>query len=360
MKFVTVTLLISIIAAAVYFALIPEAEKFEARKQQEKIEQMIAKARAIPASNHQANIDAYSELAAIQPDVQEWQNKIAIYEAKKSEREERRILERERRREEEALRVAEEKRRQEAAAKVTTYFCLTPGTDGSMDKYRNVNVNGLDEVVSTTDLLSGKATTENLSRFYEGFSREQMKVVGSIPANDLTNCELGEKALDEASRRAAIVDNLKKYELSERMMRKERKLDDWVLMALETDLRCHSVAYMFEKPHRQMTCLDAAGEESVIRFSKKDVRKMQIPASTEAVDRLTAIRWCKQAAKNETNFPQTFKVVNQNGGSNDILGTALATIDFTAKNAFGVQEKFRLTCNYEGNRSSGKELVRLQ
>ena len=144
------------------------------------------------------------------------------------------------------------------------------------------------------------------------------------------------------------------------MMRKERKLDDWVLMALETDLRCHSVAYMFEKPHRQMTCLDAAGEESVIRFSKKDVRKMQIPASTEAVDRLTAIRWCKQAAKKETNFPQTFKVVNQNGGSNDMLGTALATIDFTAKNAFGVQEKFKLTCNYERNRSAGNELVRLQ
>ena len=62
----------------------------------------------------------------------------------------------------------------------------------------------------------------------------------------------------------------------------------------------------------------------------------------------------------KTNFPQTFKVVNQNGGSNDILGTALATIDFTAKNAFGVQEKFRLTCNYEGNRSTGNKLVRLQ
>ena len=70
------------------------------------------------------------------------------------------------------------------------------------------------------------------------------------------------------------------------MMRKERKLDDWVLMALETDLRCHSVAFMFEKPHRQMTCLDAAGE-GVLSDSQKGRRKMQIPASTEAVDRLT-------------------------------------------------------------------------
>ena len=136
MKFVTITLLFSIIVGAVYFALVPEAEKFQARKQQEKIEQMIADARAIPASNYQANIDAYSELAVIQPDVQEWQKKVALYEAKKSEREEQRVLELERRREEEALRVAEEKRQQEAAAKVTTYFCLTPGMDGSMDKYR--------------------------------------------------------------------------------------------------------------------------------------------------------------------------------------------------------------------------------
>lgn len=359
MKFVTVTLLISFIAAAVYFALIPEAEKFQARKQQEKIEQMIAEARAIPASNHQANIDAYSELAAIQPDVQEWQNKIALYEAKKSEREQQSIAEQKRAKKEKALKLAEEERRQQEAAKVTTYYCHAAGTDGSMDRYYNYAVNGLNEIVSRTDLLSGLIKTDDLSDIYKGFSPERMMVLATNPFYD-KKCELGEKFLDEASRHTAIVQNLKKYELSERMMRKERKLDDWVLMALETDLRCHSVAYMFEEPHRQMTCLDAAGEESVIRFSKKDVRKMQIPASTEAVDRLTAIRWCKQAAKNETNFPQTFKVVNQNGGSNEMLGTALATIDFTAKNAFGVKEKLRLTCNYEGNRSSGKELVRLQ
>ncbi|MDB2380847.1 cell envelope integrity protein TolA [Luminiphilus sp.] len=349
MKFTSFALLLSILAIAVYFT-----------TQQANLEQMIADARAIPASNHQANIDAYSDLAGIQPDVQEWKDKVALYERKKVERERQLIAEQKRAAEKEARKVAEEKRKQEEAAKVTTYFCLTPGTDGSMDKYRNVNVNGLNEVVGTTDLLSGKVTIENLSRFYDGFSREQMKVVGSIPANDMTNCELGEKSLDEASRRTAIVNNLKKYELSERMMRKERKLDDWVLMALETDLRCHAVAYMFEKPHRQMTCLDAEGEKSVIRFSKRDVRKMQIPASTDAVDRMTAIRWCKKAAKGEANFPQTFKVVNQSGGSNEMLGTALATIDFTAKNAFGVKEKFRLTCDYEGNRSAGKELVRLE
>jgi hypothetical protein len=228
-----------------------------------------------------------------------------------------------------------------------------------MDQYYNYAVNGLNEIVGRTDLLSGLTKTDDLSDIYKGFSPERMMVLSTDPYYD-KNCELSEKSLDEASRHAAIVKNLKKYELSKRMMRKERKLDDWVLMALETDLRCHAVAYMFEKPHRQMTCLDAEGEQSVIRFSKRDVRKMQIPASTEAVDRMTAIRWCKKAAKDEANFPQTFKVVDQNGGSNEMLGTALATIDFTAKNAFGVKEKFRLTCNYEGNRSAGKELVRLE
>lgn len=81
MKLTTVALLLSILGAAAHFM-----------TQQERVEELIATARAIPASDHQANIDAYSDLIGIQPDVQEWKDKVKLYEGKQSEREQKEDL----------------------------------------------------------------------------------------------------------------------------------------------------------------------------------------------------------------------------------------------------------------------------
>ena len=55
------------LGAFIYLAGSPAIQEHEAQQGKRHIEQMIADARAIPASNHQANIDAYSDLAGIQP-----------------------------------------------------------------------------------------------------------------------------------------------------------------------------------------------------------------------------------------------------------------------------------------------------
>lgn len=81
MKFIAVALLLSILGAAAHFM-----------TQQERVEELIATARAIPASDHQGNIDAYSDLVGIQPDVQEWKDKVKLYESKQSEREQKEDL----------------------------------------------------------------------------------------------------------------------------------------------------------------------------------------------------------------------------------------------------------------------------
>jgi hypothetical protein len=209
------------------------------------------------------------------------------------------------------------------------------------------------DLISVRDLLSEQSSE---LRFYKSYSIKERKLIGSVPLNDVENCEVATESFNEKDRQTVIVENLKKDDLSKKLFKRMRKLELWVVNLLQSDKRCHSIGLMISKP-LQVFCLDINGKESSIKFTKNDVKQMIFPASVSAVDRLTAISWCRQSAKKSLNFPRTFTTKSQNGGSNKLTGKAVATIEFSAKNAFGVTTDLQMKCVYEGTKIVSEELL---
>jgi len=138
-----------------------------------------------------------------------------------------------------------------------------------------------------------------------------------------------------------------------------KKLKPWLKNLLENDKRCDWIAFVIDDPFR-VGCADSQMQPSILAFTKKDVRKMLSPESLVAVNRITAITWCKDAAKKSLNYPATFSdFLEPRAYSADLLqGNARIELNFTAKNAFGVLSNLRMECVYEGTKVVREEMFR--
>jgi len=95
------------------------------------------------------------------------------------------------------------------------------------------------------------------------------------------------------------------------------------------------------------------GDENVpevVRFDLADIRANKIPATKIAIDRSAAIKICINEARSKATIPSSVDWSGLSGVNFDpkLNGNAVMGIDFTAENAIGGEQKFKIFCFFDG------------
>lgn len=87
-----------------------------------------------------------------------------------------------------------------------------------------------------------------------------------------------------------------------------------------------------------------------VTFSLSDIDSDAIPAPAQAIPKSKATTICRREARSRVNIPGSldFSIIMDSAYTAKPNGNAIYSSTFTAKNAFGVKEKFYIYCYFNG------------
>jgi len=94
------------------------------------------------------------------------------------------------------------------------------------------------------------------------------------------------------------------------------------------------------------------GGRTTVRFTWMDMMNRRLPAPAPIVDRTAAVSACEHAARARAAHPQTvsFSRVMDMEFRDNGDGSASIRTSFKAKNAFNLETKYRIDCEFDGSR----------
>ncbi len=106
-----------------------------------------------------------------------------------------------------------------------------------------------------------------------------------------------------------------------------------------------------ETPSFFVQCGDNEVPE-VVRFTLDDIRLGNTPAAAKAIEQGKGLLICKKEAKRRASNPSSvdFSMFFNVGYNPKPNGNAIVSSAFTAQNDFGVEQKYRIFCFFDGQK----------